>query len=60
MIKNPEKVHFKPIELLDELVVIYTNLQENEYFCKAVVKDERSFKIDYLNQALRKLKVNKR
>ena len=59
-IKNPEKVNFKPVELLNDIAFVYTKLQEIEYFCKAVVKDERSFKPEYLNLALRKLKINKR
>lgn len=59
-IKNPEKVHFKPNELLDDLTFIYTNLSCIESFCKSVVKDERSFKLEYLNLAYRKLKVNKK
>jgi hypothetical protein len=48
-IKNPEKVSFKPVELLDDLAFIYTKLSEIEFFCKSVVKDDRSFKPEYLN-----------
>lgn len=58
--KSPEKLSFKPVELLDDLAFIYTNLSHIEYFCKSVVKDERSFKPEYLNQALRRLRLNKR
>ena len=58
-IKNPEKVAFKPTELLKDLSVIYGNLSEIDHFCKAVVKDDRSFKTDYFNQALRRLKMAK-
>jgi len=35
---------------------IYTNLSSLDSFCKAVVKDERSFKIEYLHKASRVLK----
>ena len=59
-IKDPEKVAFKPSELLADLTFIYTNLSVIDHFCKAIVKDERSFKIEYLDLALRKLKVSKR
>ncbi len=48
-IKNPEKVAFKPLELLKDLCVIYSNLSEIEHFCKAVVKDDRSFSSDNFN-----------
>ncbi len=48
-IKHPEKVSFKPVELLDDLAFIYTKLSEIEFFCKSVVKDDRSFKPEYLN-----------
>lgn len=58
-IKDPESVSFKPAILLHELCTIYTNLQEIEYFCISVVKDERSFKPEYINQALRRLKISK-
>lgn len=58
-IKNPEKVAFKPMELLKELAVIYGNLSEIDHFCRGVVKDDRSFSTDNFNQALRRLKANK-
>jgi ubiquitin conjugation factor E4 B len=48
-IKNPEKVSFKPVDLLDDLAFIYTNLSQIEFFCRAVVKDDRSFKPEYIN-----------
>lgn len=58
-IRDPDSVSFKPIPLLQELCTIYTNLSEIPHFCKSVVKDERSFKPEYLNQALRKLRISK-
>lgn len=58
-VKNPEAVAFKPIDVLSDLCVIYTNLAEIPHFCKSVVKDDRSFRPEYLNQALRRLKINK-
>lgn len=58
-IKDPEKVAFKPMELLKDLSVIYANLSEIDNFCKAVVKDDRSFATDNFNQALRRLKMAK-
>lgn len=58
-IKDPESVAFRPVQLLKELATIYTNLSEIPHFCKSVVKDERSFRPEYLNLALRKLKISK-
>jgi len=58
-IKNPEKVAFKPMDLLRDLAVIYGNLSEIEHFCRGVVKDDRSFATDNFNQALRRLKAAK-
>ena len=57
--KNPEKLSFKPIELMKDLSVIYTNLSEFDHFCKAVVNDDRSFDKEHFNQALRRLKMAK-
>ena len=48
-IKDPESVSFKQIKLLVELCTLYTNLQEIDYFCHCVVKDDRSFKAEYMN-----------
>ena len=48
-IKDAEGVSFKPVQLLSELCAIYANLSEIPHFCKSVVKDERSFKQEYLN-----------
>jgi ubiquitin conjugation factor E4 B len=48
-VKNPDKLAFKPIELLADLTQIYTNLSEIEVFCQSVVKDDRSFKPEYLS-----------
>jgi hypothetical protein len=58
-IKDPESVSFNQTKLLVELCTIYTNLQEIEFFCTCVVKDDRSFKPEYINQALRRLKMAK-
>ena len=58
-VKDPELLSFKPVELLADLATIYANLKDVDVFCRAVVKDERSFKFDYFNIALRKLKLNK-
>jgi hypothetical protein len=58
-IKDPESVALDPIKLLKELCTIYTNLSVIPHFCSSVVKDERSFKPEYLNLALRKLRVSR-
>jgi ubiquitin conjugation factor E4 B len=56
-VRDPESVAFKPTQLMQDLCAIYTNLSEIPHFCKAVVKDERSFKPEYLGHALRRLKM---
>jgi len=53
-------VFFKKTELISDLIVIYTNLSEIEAFCKAVVRDERSFRLEYLQKAHRQIKINNR
>jgi hypothetical protein len=50
-IDKPEKVAFKMPELIGDLIHIYTNLGSFESFCKSVVKDDRSFKIQFLQKA---------
>ncbi len=57
-IKDPESCHFKPVELITCLAMIYSNLQELNEVCKAIAKDERSFKLEYLQKALRILRKN--
>ena len=55
-INEPEKVCFKAPELIGDLINVYTNLAELDVFCKAVVHDDRSFKLEYLRKAHRILK----
>jgi len=55
-IKDPNAVHFNPKQLVSDLTIIYSNLQDIEEFCKKVVKDDRSFKLEYMNKALRVVK----
>ena len=50
-IKEPKEVEFYPENQIEDLVCIYSNLVNNETFVTYVVKDERSFNIDYMRKA---------
>ncbi len=43
-VKNPEKFHFNPRQLLSDMLQIYINLCGESQFVVAVAQDERSFK----------------
>ena len=57
-VNDPGKYKFKPIELLSDLVCIYTNLGSIEIFVKAVSGDEL-FKIENAQKAARILKKHR-
>ena len=50
-VKDPEKYHFRPRELLSKLVQIYVNMRTEEDFSNAVQHDSRSFKPQLLKRA---------
>eukprot|EP00818_Percolomonas_sp_WS_P008819 CAMPEP_0117446966 /NCGR_PEP_ID=MMETSP0759-20121206/6624_1 /TAXON_ID=63605 /ORGANISM="Percolomonas cosmopolitus, Strain WS" /LENGTH=1113 /DNA_ID=CAMNT_0005239271 /DNA_START=174 /DNA_END=3512 /DNA_ORIENTATION=- len=47
-VKNPEKYHFKPKELITQLTETYMNFSKYDEFVKAVAADERSYKPDII------------
>ncbi|KAH8721333.1 Ubiquitin conjugation factor E4 [Beauveria bassiana] len=49
-VENREKYHFRPIQLLSDLVEIYLNLDGSDVFVEAVAADGRSFKIEVLDR----------
>ncbi|OAA44088.1 ubiquitin conjugation factor E4 [Beauveria brongniartii RCEF 3172] len=49
-VENREKYHFRPIQLLSDLVEIYLNLDGSPVFVDAVAADGRSFKIEVLDR----------
>ncbi|KAM3449632.1 hypothetical protein MY3296_006716 [Beauveria thailandica] len=49
-VENREKYHFRPIQLLSDLVEIYLNLDGSPVFIDAVAADGRSFKIEVLDR----------
>ena len=50
---------FKPVELLGQIISIYINLSQQENFCTSVVRDDRSFKLEYLYKSHRLLKKHR-
>ncbi|CAB3984152.1 Ubiquitin conjugation factor E4 A [Paramuricea clavata] len=57
-VKNFGEMHFKPQQLVFDIVTIYTNLaqdDENDIFCKAVGEDDRSYSISLFHEAERVL-----
>ena len=52
---NPKKYSFSPIDLLADLVMIYTNLAEIELFIKAVAGDDM-FQLANVQKAFRILR----
>lgn len=55
-VKNPEKYHFKPKELLGRLVDIYLHLQGEKKFIQAIANDGRSFSRKYFERASQTLR----
>ena len=43
-VDNPEQYHFKPLNLLDDLLSVYLNLKDKQNFLLAIARDERSYK----------------
>ena len=50
-IKDKDKYHFKPHELVVGIMKIYVNLGKEAEFCKAIPRDGRSFSPDLLSRA---------
>ena len=50
-IKDRDKYHFKPHELVVGILKIYVNLGRESEFCKALPRDGRSFSPDLLSRA---------
>ncbi|KAI8332411.1 ubiquitin elongating factor core-domain-containing protein [Chlamydoabsidia padenii] len=49
-VKNPQKYHFQPRQLLSEFIDIYLNLK-TPTFVQAVARDERSYRQEYFSKA---------
>jgi ubiquitin conjugation factor E4 B len=54
-VRNPEQYNFRPRQLLDQLVDIYLHL-DSEEFVAAVAKDDRSYRTELLENAIRHLR----
>ncbi|KKA30683.1 hypothetical protein TD95_003354, partial [Thielaviopsis punctulata] len=51
-VTNPEKYHFRPVQLLSDFVDIYNNLGSSPAFIEAVAADGRSYKPVTFDRAL--------
>jgi len=51
-VKDPQRFHFNPKLLLSTIVEIYLHFSSNISFVEAVVKDGRSFKLDFFQRVL--------
>lgn len=56
-VKNSSEFHFKPQQLVSDIVDIYLNLGEDESFCNAVATDKRSYSPNLFKQSERVLKL---
>lgn len=56
-VKNLSQFHFKPQQLVSDIVDIYLNLGEDKSFCKAVATDKRSYSPNLFKQSERVLKL---
>lgn len=56
-VKNLSEFHFKPQQLVSDIVDIYLNLGEDESFCHAVATDKRSYSPNLFKQSERVLKL---
>lgn len=50
--KDFDKFHFKPDELVKSITDVLLNLANEKDFCKALVSDKRSYSSDLYKQAL--------
>ncbi|KAL9957844.1 hypothetical protein ACROYT_G034792 [Oculina patagonica] len=54
--KNLSEFHFKPQQLVSDIIDMYLNLGEEESFCRAVATDKRSYSPNLFKQSERVLK----
>ena len=54
--KDFSEFHFKPQQLVSDIVDVYLNLGNEEIFVKAVAEDERSYSPELFTHAERVLK----
>ncbi|XP_020626137.1 ubiquitin conjugation factor E4 A-like [Orbicella faveolata] len=56
-VKNLSEFHFKPQQLVSDIIDMYLNLGEEESFCRAVATDKRSYSPNLFKQSERVLKL---
>jgi len=51
-VKEPEKYHFDPRQLLSDILQVYLNLSDRDEFARAVANDGRSYKKSLFDRAI--------
>lgn len=51
-IKNPERFHFEPKQLLVNLIMMYSNMSHMDKFKTSVIKDDRSYSNETFKRAV--------
>ena len=51
-VKEPEKYHFDPRQLLSDIMQVYLNLSDREEFARAVANDGRSYRKELFDMAI--------
>ncbi|KAG9315705.1 ubiquitin elongating factor core-domain-containing protein [Chiua virens] len=51
-VKEPEKYHFEPRQLLSDILQVYLNLSDQDEFARAVANDGRSYKKELFEMAI--------
>ena len=51
-VKEPEKYHFDPRQLLSDILQVYLNLSDQDEFARAVANDGRSYKKELFERAI--------
>lgn len=49
-VSNKEKYHFRPVQIISDIVDIYLNLEDSDVFIDAVAADGRSYNPEVLNR----------
>ena len=55
-VKEPEKYHFDPRQLLSDIFQVYLNLSDRDEFARAVANDGRSYKKSLFDRAIERVR----
>ena len=59
-IKNPERFHFEPKELLVNIITMYSNMSVLQRFKENVIADGRSYQDETVDKAVKILNSSKK